>query len=60
VFIRVLFTVIWEIIENYFDIRHDIDDIKEGENVEKVIKKQKTEKNPTEFGKDANLRIPWN
>ena len=31
-FIRVLFTVIWEIIENYFDIWHDIDDIKELKN----------------------------
>ena len=32
VFIRVLFTVIWEIIENYFDIWDYIDDIKEWEN----------------------------
>ena len=50
-FIRVLFTVIWEIIENYFDIRHYIDDIKDGENANKTKKKT-----PTEFGKDVSGR----
>ena len=33
--ILVLFTVIGEIIENYLDIWHDIDDIKEWENAKK-------------------------
>ena len=68
-FIRVLFTIIWEIIENYFDIWHYIDDIKEWENAKKkIIKKtknrtkqnQKKQKTQPNFGKDADLRIPWN
>jgi len=47
VFIQVLLTVIWEIIENtyYFDIWHYIDDIKEWENAKKNNNK-KQKKNP--------------
>ena len=52
-FICVLFTVIWEIIEHYFDIWDYIDDIKEWENAKKQLKR-------TEFGKDVDLRIPLN
>jgi hypothetical protein len=51
VFIWALFTVIWEIIENYFDIWHYIDDIKVWETATKKT---------TEDGKDTDLRIPLN
>jgi len=59
VFIRVIFIVIWEIIENYFDIWHYIDDIKEGEqiNANNIKKKEKEKKNKkkTEIGHRSEI-----